>query len=169
MPIKNADIFRLIEEISEHFRKNINNRYIRKALLIMNLSQSTWDQIESLTTRSDYFKSQGYQFHEIYEQILAVGQFIFNARRDILPNLRSLLSRGTDSLLSRSKGPQDQNRILRDMAINNFSSNLKILADMINELYITTVKLDQQLHTKKTPIFKKIPELKQLGQLLIEP
>lgn len=169
MPLKNADIFSLIEQIADHYQKNINNRYIRKALIVMDLKQSSWDLIEGLTTKSDYYKSQGYQFHELYEQILAMAQFIFNARRDILPNIRSLLAGGMDTLLSRKKGPQDQNKILQNMAINNFSANLKILADLINELYIKTVKIDRQMHEGKTPVYKKIPELKQLGQLLIEP
>jgi len=169
LPLKNADIFSLIEQIADHYQKNINNRYIRKALIVMDLKQSSWDLIEGLTAKSDYYKSQGYQYHELYEQIFAMAQFIFNARRDILPNLRSLLAGGMDTLLSRKKGPQDQNKILQNMAINNFSANLKILADSINELYIKTVKIDRQMHEGKTPVYKKIPELKQLGQLLIEP
>jgi len=136
----------------------------------MDLKQSSWDLIEGLTAKSDYYKSQGYQFHDLYEQILAMAQFIYNTRRDILPNIRSLLSGGMDTILSRKRGSsQDQNKILQDMAINNFSANLKILADLINELYIKIVKIDQQMHEGKTPVYKKIPELKQLGQLLIEP
>jgi len=170
LSFKNADIISLIDQISDHYQKNINNRYIRKALITMDLKQSSWDLIEGLTAKPDYYKSQGYQFHELYEQILAMAQFIYNARRDILPNIRSLLSGGMDTILSRKRGnSQDQNKILQDMAINNFSANLKILADLINELYIKTVKIDQQMHEGKTPVYKKIPELKRLGQLLIEP
>ncbi len=170
MPFKNPELMRQIEEIANHYQNNINNRYIRKALMTMDIPQSEWDLIEGLTAKSDYYKSQGYQFHELYDQILAVARFINKARRELLPNLRFILSEGTQTVLSRTKGtnPFDQNKILRDMAIKNFSANLQILADMINELYIKTVKLDKELHKTKPPVFKRIPELEKLGQLLIE-
>ncbi len=168
MSVKNQEIFRLIEEISDHYQNNINNRYIRKALLTMNIPQSQWDLIEGLTNKSDYYKSQGYQFHELYDQILAIANFIYKARKELQPNLRLLLSQGSRTILSREKGGSNQDRVLRDMAINNFSANLQILADMLNELYVKVVKLDKEQHQGKKPVYQKIPELSKLGQLLID-
>ncbi len=169
MPFKNPEIMRKIEEIASHYQNNINNRYIRKALMTMNIPQSEWDLIEGLTAKSDYYKTQGYRFHELYDQILAVARFINAAKRELLPNLRVILSSGTQTVLSRDKNsPFNQDKVLKDMAIKNFSANLQILADMINELYITTVKLDKELHKTKPPVFKRIPELEKLGQLLVE-
>ena len=158
MPVKDPDIVRLIEKISEHYKNNISNRFIRKAFMVMNLSQPTWNYLERLTEKSDFYAAQGYEYEDLYEQILAAANFVHQAKIDVLPNLKNLVgSNMKDS-------PRD--KVLREMAVKNFNSNLPIFADMINELYIKVTELDKEQNKKC--IFEKIPELKTIGQLLIE-
>ena len=136
---------------------NVSNRFVRKALMILELQQAEWDRLENLTAKSEYYKQQGFQFDELYEMVLAAAHFIQEARVKMLPNIRKMLGAGST----------DQERVLRDMAAQNFGVNLKILADLVNELYLKTTSLDRAAHDKKRPVYERIPELKDLGKILV--
>ena len=157
MPIKDPDIFRIVEKIGDHFLNNVSNRFIRKALVILELQQSEWDRLENLTAKSEYYKQQGFQFDELYEIVLAAAHFIHQARTKMLANIKTMLA----------QGGTEQDRILRDMAAQNFPVNLAILSDLINELYMKTTSLDKAAHEKKRPVYERIPELKDLGKYLV--
>jgi hypothetical protein len=146
-----------VEKVGDHFVNNVSNRFVRKALMILELQQAEWDRLENLTAKSEYYKQQGFQFDELYEMVLAAAHFIQEARVKMLPNIRNMLGAGST----------DQERVLRDMAAQNFGVNLEILADLINELYMKTMGLDKAAHDKKRPVFERIPELKDLGKMLV--
>jgi hypothetical protein len=157
VPIKDPDIFRIVEKVGDHYTNNVSNRFIRKALMVLELQQAEWDRLDNLTAKSEYYKQQGFQFDELYEMVLAAAHFIHEARVKMLPNIRGMLGAGSN----------DQERVLRDMAAQNFGVNLKIFADLINELYLKTTSLDKAAHEKKRPVFERIPELKELGKMLV--
>jgi hypothetical protein len=155
--IKDPDIFRIVERIGDHFQNNISNRFIRKALVILELQQSEWDRLENLTSKSEFYKQQGFQFDELYEMVLASAHFIYQARMKMLPNLKAILA----------QGGTEQDKVLREMAAQNFPVNLAILSDLINELYMKATTLDRAAHEKKRPVYERIPELKDLGKFLV--
>ena len=157
MQVKDPDIYRIVEKIGDHFSNNVSNRFIRKALVVLQLSQAEWDRLENLTSKTDYYKQQGFTFDELYEMVLAAAHFIHEARAKMLPNIRGMLAHGST----------DQDRVLRDMAAQNFGVNLAVLSDLINELYLRTTALDKTAHEKKRPVYERIPELKDLGKLLV--
>ena len=157
MPIKDPDIFRIIEKIGDHYKNNVSNRFIRKALVVLELAQSEWDRLDNLTTKTEYYKQQGFQYDELYEMVLAAAHFIHEARLKMVPNLKGMLARGGT----------EQDRVLRDMAAQNFPVNLAILSDLVNELYLKTTSLDRAEHEKKRPVYERIPELKELGKFLV--
>jgi hypothetical protein len=165
MPIKDPDIYTIVEKIGDHYKNNVNNRFVRKVILVLELPQSEWDRLDGLTEKSEYYKSQGFLFDELYEMVLAAAHFIYQARQRILPNIKSMVSPGSPQ--GKSGGISEQDKVLRDMAARNFPVNLQIFTDLINELYIKTVELDKQTHQKKSPVFEKIPELKELGRYLV--
>ncbi len=167
MVVKDPDIFKIIDKIKDHYNNNIYNRYIRKALLTMKISQNTWDLLDSLAEKANFYKMQGYQFDELYDRIIAAATFIFHARKEVIPNLSMLLSAGSDTMFH--KGPESENtsKVLTQMAINNFPVNLKIFSDMVNELYLKTVDLDKKMHKDQKPVFERIPELKEMGHYLV--
>ena len=164
MTIKVPDIYSIIEKIGDHYQKNINNRFMRKALLHLELPQSEWNRLDGLTAKSDYNKAQGFQLYELYEMVLAVAHFIYQARQKLIPNLKALIAQ---RVARGSEGPPDKEVILRDMAFRNFPANLGILSDLINELYMKTTELDRNAHEKKRPLYERIPELKDLGRFLV--
>ena len=157
MAIKDPDIFRIIEKIGDHFLNNVSNRFVRKALVMLEVQQSEWDRLENLTSKAETYKQQGFQFDELYEMVIAAAHFIHQARTKMLPNIRMILAQGAT----------DADRVLRDMAAQNFPVNLAILADYVNELYMKTTVLDKAAHEKKRPVYERIPELKDLGKYLV--
>ncbi|MFA6507982.1 MAG: hypothetical protein WCT14_17910 [Treponemataceae bacterium] len=159
MQVKDSDIARLIERLGDHYRTNISNRYVRPALLHLTLENQAWDMIENLTEKSEQFRYQGFHLDELYRQIAAASRFVFLARRELAPTLRVRLSASL-------KG-NDSDRVLRDMAINNFSSNLQLFADLLNELFVKLVELDKQESGGKVPLYKQMPELQDLGRQLV--
>jgi len=166
VPLKDEAIFQLVEKIRDHYHNNINNRFIRKALLMVKVPRETWELLNRLTEETDYHRIQGYHYKELYEQIHAAATFVHHARLEAQPNLRMLLAGGGDTVFTRSKASGGREDILREMAINNFPANLGIFADMINELYVRTAAMDREDHPDEKPIYERMPECKELGKLL---
>ena len=166
MSVRDEQLFKILEKLQSHYQNNLNNRYIRKALLVMKVPTGTWNALGRLTEKSDYYKLQGYQYKELYEQIYAAATFVFHAKTDVLPRLKSLLGEGPSTVFSRQKPDASKDKVLLEMAINNFPANLGVFSDLINELYIQAVALDREEHPKQKPVFEHMPELKELGKLL---
>jgi hypothetical protein len=152
-----AQIVRVIENIGEHYRTNISNRFIRPALLQLPLDNQSWDLIEILTEKVEQFRYQGFHLDELYRQIAAAGRFVALARRELAPGIRARLSGG-------SSGPD---KVLRDMAVNNFASNLQVFADLVNELFIRLVELDKADAKGRRPAYLSMPELQDIGRMLV--
>jgi len=161
MQIKTPEVFSAIEAIAEHFRSNISNRFTRRALSTMTFDPATWNLIEEFTEKGENYRYQGYHPDELYSQILAMARFVYQSRRQVLPNLRFLTASPKD-------GMQSSDKVLSDMAVNNFGPNLKILADKINELYVKVVALDKETAGQRPPIYSQIPELREIGRYLVE-
>ncbi|MDR1900278.1 MAG: hypothetical protein LBQ55_09740 [Treponema sp.] len=158
MQIRDAQIIRLIERIGEHYRTNISNRYIRPALLQLPLEKQCWDLIEILTEKIEQYRYQGFHLDELYRQIAAAARFVALTRRELVPTLRNRLGGGG------SAGPD---KVLRDMAVNNFGSNLQVFADLVNELYVKLVDLDKADAKGHRPLYLQISELSDIGRMLV--
>ena len=154
--VRDARVIRLIERIGEHYRTNISNRFIRPALLQLPLEKQCWDLIEILTEKLEQYRYQGFHLDELYRQIVACSRFVAVTRREMVPTLRNRLSG--------SSGPD---RVLRDMAVNNFGSNLQLFADLVNELYVCLVEIDKAEAKGRRPLYMSIPELQDIGRLLV--
>lgn len=163
MAVRDTELFRIIERLGEHYSANINNQYLRKAFTNLTIDRVGWERIDRLTTIGDYDRAQGFSFMELYERILAMARFIGKSRQEVQPSLRRLLdSHGSGS---RSFDPE---RLRIEMAISNFGSNLSVLSDLLNELYMKVVELDKQSHNSKAPVYTRIPELKNIGRMLVD-
>ncbi len=164
MQVKDEEVFGLIDEMGNHFQANLNNRYLRQAIMSMVVDRQSWNLIEQFTEKSSYYRLQGYHLDELYDRILAMARFVHFGRREIQPHLRSLLSRlGSPAGISMS----GNDRVLREMSLNNFSSNLNILADMIDRLFQKVVAIDMQMHRHGVPAYKRVKELSELGRYLV--
>ena len=167
MSTRDERIFKIVEKIRTHYHNNINNRFVRKALLMMKVPRGTWDALSRLTEKTDFYKIQGYPFNELYEQIHAAATFVHHAKIDVVPRLRSLVAGGIDTIFSRPKSDQKNEEVLLQMAVDNFPANLGVLSNLINELYLQAVEVDKEDHPNERPVYERMPELKELGKLLI--
>jgi len=157
MQIKTPEVYSMIEAIGHHYKNNISNRFTRGSLSMLVIDNATWNQIEELTEKSDNYRYQGYHVDELYGLILAMGRFIFAARKQG----GQILRYGNIDKLNA------QDRVLRDMVVSNFSSNLNILADSINRLYVKIVEIDKANAAGRQPVYTRFPELGELGRYLV--
>ena len=154
--IKDAHVVRLIEQIGDHYRVNISNRFLRPVLLQLQVDKNTWDQIEILTEKMELFRYQGFHLDELYRQIAACARFVEVAR-----NRSSIKNKLT-------RLPEGPEKILRDMAVNNFPANLKVFCDLLNELYVILVEMDKQdAGDRHPPVYSQMSELYNIGRLLV--
>ena len=145
----------MVERIGEHYRANISNRFIRPALLHIPMEKQAWDLVESFT-KVEQYQDQGFHLQELYQQIIASAQFVAVVRRDVAPVIRN-----------RVPASSAQDKVFRDMAVNNFNSNIQLFAGMISELYVHLVELDKNNNAKgRSPLYISIPGLEGIDQLL---
>ncbi|MDR2403647.1 MAG: hypothetical protein LBD78_06410 [Spirochaetaceae bacterium] len=148
----------MIERIGEHYRANIANRFIRPLLLQLPMDKMAWDLVEVLTEKVDQYRYQGFDLDDLYRQIIATARFVALIRRELVPGLRQRVA------ATHISGPD---KVMRNMAVNNFNSNLQVFADLVNELYINLVELDKTQAHGRMPIYAQMPELKNIGIELI--
>ena len=153
--IKDAQVVRLIERIGEHYRTNISNRFLRPVLLQLQVDKSTWDQVEIITEKLELYRYQGFHLDELYRQIAACARLVEVARNK--SNVRNKLI----------SIPVGDDKTLRDMAVSNFSSNLQVFCDLLNELYVILVDIDKSEAGKNQPVYSQIPELYNVDRLLV--
>lgn len=165
MPVQDADLLGIIEKLGTHYKNNINNRFLRKVLYSLPLDRVTRECIDDITDTSSFRKVQGFTFEELYERILALAQFVSIVRRDIVPHIRSLTAGDQNTLFTGKSQSSDD--VLKNMAISNFATNIDILSDLVNELYLKTVALDKETHPNTPTVYSRFPELKNLGELLV--
>jgi hypothetical protein len=120
------------------------------------MDNQTWDLLEILTEKA---LNQGLHLDELYRQIIAAAHFVAVVRRELVPGIRNRVGNRSDAT--------GQDRVLRDMAINNFASNLQVFADLVNELYIKLVEEDKVDSRGHVPLYAQMPELSNVGRLLV--
>jgi len=160
--ITDESVVRLIKQLVDHYRSNISNRFIRPVLLQIQFDDVLWNQIESLTERFDQLGYQGYDIEELYRQIAALTKFVDAVRREVAPTLRYKIGNNFSD---------KTDKVLRDMAVHNFSSNLQVFAGFIYELYTKLVEIDTAAAkaTRKRPIYKQHTELADIQEKLCSP
>jgi hypothetical protein len=156
--IRDPIILQMVEKLGEHYRANIDTRFIRNALLQISLEKSQWDLIEDLT-RASQLHFQGFMLATLYRQLAAAAKLAFLARRDLIPNIRNRVS-----AINSGTGPE---RILRDMAVNAFGTNIDIFEQMVNQTFATLVERDKENRKHgRRPLYLQMPELVDLIRTL---
>jgi hypothetical protein len=117
-----------------------------------------WNQIESITERSDQLGYKGYSIDELYRHIAALGKFVYAVRREVAPTLKYRIGNNYSDKMD---------KVLRDMAISNFSSNLNVFAGLIYELYNKLVEIDTAAAKGKSPVYKQYEDLLDIQERLM--
>ena len=154
--IKDTFIIGLVEQISAHYQANISNQFLRPLMHQLQIDKNTWDRIELLTEKLEMFRYQGFHLDELYTSIAACARFVELARSNLLPNLRNRIN-ATSNI---------KDKVLKDIAANNFPHNLDVFADLLKTLFSNLLDLDKKSAGKKPPVFTQIPELNNVSNML---
>jgi hypothetical protein len=158
--IRDPYVLQMVEKLGEHYRAKSESRFVRPALLQISLEKSQWDLIDSLT-RANQLLLQGCMLETLYLQLAAAGKLASLARRDLVPNIRNRIAAA-----SSSSGPE---RVLRDMAVNAFGSNVENFSRMVDQIFAALVKVDKaDQKFGRRPLYTQIPELVDLIRNLPE-
>ena len=157
MSVQDYDINVKIDKIADHVDTMLNNEFVRKGFSRITIDREYQSGMDILLSRSESYKVNGYLFDELYRGIMGLAMWSYRARTEFLPQMKYHLS-------DDSKPQTD--RIREQMALENLNSNLSILADEVNELFLKVVAADKAAHKLKPPVFQRMKELENLGQLL---
>ncbi len=159
MVTRNSDILTLVDRLSEHYRQNVASQYLRPAFFRLEVSRQDWDHIEAVAEKSALYRQQGWHLDELYSCILSLSRFIQKARRQILPDARSVA-------LGNLRETAPDKKIKAEMAAANFGSNLGLMASMILELFQRCKDEEASVAPGVVPAWKKDPGMSQLNELL---
>jgi hypothetical protein len=159
LQIRDVQIVQLVERIGEHYRSNITNRFVRPILLQLPLEKQNWDLLEVFTEKVDQFRYQGFLLDELYREIVAAARFIALVRKEIVPTLKKRIEKS---------GVAESDKVLQDMAVNAFGSNIQLFADLVYELYVSLVELDKKNANGVQPLYTRLPELQDINALLLK-
>lgn len=157
MPINDGQMLNKMEKMKESLNTLLSIRFVRNAYEHIDLAYTTRSITDSLIRQETMLRSHGYMFSEIYDIILAMAKLIHKFKTEIVPNAKTLLSADPRNAAEKLK---------EQMAAENLGSNVDVLCDDIQALYIYTVQLDKDSHFKKPPVFERTPELKEIGLYL---
>ncbi len=155
MQIKDAGIIAQITQLMDHYQANIASRFMRPLLLQLSIDKWIWDSIDIFVQTVEHLQYQGILLEDLYQHLTAFANFIDITRRQLLPVLRS-----------RSAGLTGPDKILMNMAINTFPSNLNILADLTQSLYHTVHSADEAAARNKPPVYLQYPQVDSIDTLL---
>lgn len=161
----NSEIIDIIFRISKQYNENINNRYLRSALNNLKIDRSYLDLIESIGAVEQEDGLSNISLMGLYDRIYALANYVSAIRKQLLPNLRFIVS-NSSSVLTRPGSFSGDAKIMQDIAISNFTSNLSIFADLVNELYLETVEYDKSIN-KDRAVYLKLSFLNEIGPLLV--
>ncbi|NNM54044.1 MAG: hypothetical protein HKM05_04900 [Spirochaetales bacterium] len=159
MLTRNSDILTLVDRLSEHYRLNVASQYLRPAFFRLDVSRQDWDHIETVAEKHVLYRQQGWHLDELYACLLSLARFIHKARRQIVPDARSVALGNL-----RENGPDK--KIKAEMSAANFGSNLGLMASMVLELFQRCKDEEASLAPGVVPAWKKDPAMSQLSELL---
>ena len=162
MHVKVQDIKNAIMEIQKHYDKHVNNKYVKRITLHMDLPQSTIQNMNLILSGNfAYIDSRG-AIEDLYYGIKAVCDFIIEIRTKIIPNLDSFTN---GSIFTPQANLSENEKILSQMAIKNYPMNINILSDLICKLYVIIFEYDKT-NFEKDPAFKRIEIFTDIQKLI---
>lgn len=158
MLVVDSFISEKILQISKHYNQNIATRFLRPIFVGIFSDVNLMHNVSELTEHSNDFFMQGQNLVDLYNQIFAMGSFIFLVRRDILPNLHNLMANNI-----RAAG---SDKVFRQMAFSSLPMNIDLLTDMLVELFESVQKYDTSHSGKNRAVIKQFPQADDFYRLL---
>jgi hypothetical protein len=162
MSIVNTAILDKIKAIAYHYHTNLANPVISRVLSVHVPSDvGSHALLAIFTDEVAEYHLQGLYLDDLYVRLTAMAKLVEGFRTELLPNIRAAVY--SDQPAGHAAPPD---KALRDMAIANFSPNLRILADRLMELWELAKKYDEEEAGRKLPTYRRYPELERLAAAL---
>ena len=162
MQLQSPELYQKLERLAEHYNGNVASPFVKAEFPLLTLSAQDWDEIELITVRQEMFKHQGYHLDELYLKLLALARLVKAARSQIGAGLKRRIA-------VRFAGRSASEKVMAEMSAANFLPNLKILADLVLDLYVYVKKVDALQNDGRTRVLATLPEAREIDNLLKEP
>ena len=159
MILKDKLIKEKIAELSSHYHLFYNNQFIKYYLLDAKISKNIWIDIECLMNSVNDFETSGCELENLYEQISSFVTFITVMQNEVIPKMLN-----EENL--QSKKLSATNKVLYKMTLNNLPENIRILINMINELYNTLKGIDISMNGEDSALYSNLSYLKKIDDNL---
>jgi hypothetical protein len=147
--VKVNDLKNAIGEIQKHYDKHVNNKYVKKFMMNVDLAPSIVQNMNLILGANFAYIDTIGAIEDLYSGIKAVCSFINEIRSKIIPDLNSYINMSLQASVSENE------KILSQMAIKNYPMNIKLLADM-------TIKLFDMIYEYDSTTFKNEAAYKRL-------
>ncbi len=145
-----ADIKTKINDIRRHYESYINSKYLKSVIMKIDLPHMTMRDMEYIiNTEITYIDSKG-SLADMYCGIKAIIYFVRELEGKIIPNLHSYSDIGKTAVSTNEQ-------ILYQMAIKNFPMNVKILTDLLKQLYDMLIVFDNE-HFYQNQAYKNVAD-----------
>ena len=159
MILKDKLIKEKLVELSSHYNLFYNNQFIKYYLFDAKISKNIWIDIECLMNSVNDFETSGCELKNLYEQISSFVDFITVMRNEVIPKMLKEENLQAKKLSSTSK-------VLYRMTLKNLPENIRILINMINELYNTVKGIDVSMNGKDNALYINLSYVKKIDDNL---
>jgi|GEM_PF-1868215 len=159
MILKEKPIKEKLVKLSSHYHLFYNNQFIKYYLLDAKISKNIWIDIECLMNSVNDFETSGCELENLYEQISSFVTFITVMQNEVIPKMLN-----EENL--QAKKSSSTSKVLYRMSLKNLPENIRILLNMINELYNTVKGIDISMNGEDNALYINLPYVKKIDDNL---
>jgi len=161
MIVKDGEITNSIRKLKKIYLIIIGNNLLKKRLYDAVVTRDTWVNIEDLLGITKTVQTNEYELERLYLQIISLLSFFHTFKDKVAISLKSV-GEGTINRMEANK------KILFKMTLGALDYNIGSLADLIGDLFYTVTQADKLLNGEEKALYKRYPQLKDLGKSLTE-
>ncbi len=161
MAVQDSVVMDLLKGLAAQYNENVNSRFLRQKISNLPVDGKALSLINSLADHPEDYSYRGMMLEELYDYIYAFAVFISGCEEHLVPHLKEYL-KNSGEILRRSGSTNPHEKIIMEMAINNFPHNLEVLKDITVKLYRRVLQLDVDSHRVKPTVITRRPEVRSL-------
>jgi len=161
MIVKDSNITDSIGKLRKLYLIIIGNTLLKKRLYEAIDTRDTWVNIEDLLGITKTVQTNEYDLELLYLQIITLLSFFHTLKYKVAKSLKAV-GEGTVNRMEPNK------KILFKMTLGALDFNIGSFADMIGDLFHVVTRADKLLNGEGKALYKRYPQLKDLGKSLTE-
>ncbi len=147
------DIKKTVKDIQNHYNTNVNNKYVKKALLRMDVPLHVAQNMDFLLKGDLYYIDSRGAVEDLYMGVAATMDYIDMIVKNVLPHVTFT---GADFVT------KDANeRVMAQMAFKNYGMNVEIFRKKVCDFFTLLTEYDGFLFSKN-PAWRNIKNYENL-------